>query len=358
MSTNNAPKPDLPAPIAKPRFMKQANMVRVLYALAPVLLAGIYFFGWRALALLAVCVAGGLLTEAVTAARRGTAISTACFVTCALYALSLPPTTPFWIAGVGVVVAILFGKEVFGGFGRNFANPALVGRAFVYVCFPVELTARFVPVFRGLPGGFARWSFETMREVPSWLSRAAVKLSECVTTATPMWARRDFGFAAPLKDLFLGTIGGTFQSEYGPRVLAAGSIGEVSALLILLAGLYLLLTRTANWRLTVSTLAGVVAANLLLRNLGGFDAVPPLAFTLCSGALLYGAVFMVTDPVSAPKRPPSMVIYGLLVGVLVVVLRWRAQFSGAVAFSILIANLVAPTLDMIFTPRPKTKKAG
>src|SRR6056297_2400910 len=133
-SSTNA---DPPKKKPKKRFMKQKNMVRVLYALAPILVAGIYFFGWRVLSLVAVCTAAGLLTEYITSRQRGAPISMACFVTCGLYSLSLPATCPYWVGIVGIVVAILFGKEVFGGFGRNFANPAIVGRTFVYVAFPV-----------------------------------------------------------------------------------------------------------------------------------------------------------------------------------------------------------------------------
>ena len=197
MPTDTSDRAAVTRPKSKPLFMKQAVMTRVVYALLPLLVAGIYFFGWRVLALLALCVVGGVATEWVMTSRRGRPVSQAVFVTCFLYALSLPPTIPFWQAVVGVVVAILFGKEVFGGFGRNFANPAIVGRAFVYVAFPINLTGRFVPAFGGFPGGFARW---------------ATMGVDAMTAATPMWARRDFGYTTPLRKLFVGDIGGTFKA--------------------------------------------------------------------------------------------------------------------------------------------------
>ena len=345
-----------PAAKAKGLFLKQPVMLRVLYALAPVLLAGIYFFGWRCAALLAVCLVGGLVTERIMASRRGQPISMACLVTCSLYALSLPPTMPFWMAAAGIVVAILFGKEVFGGFGRNFANPAIVGRTFVYLAFPAQMTGGFVPAFRGWPGGFAHWSMAGMDKLPEWLASAASKGIDAVTAATPMWVRRDFGIETSLSDLFFGNIGGTFKGAYGPRVLAGGSIGEVSALLIIIAGIYLIATKTANWRLTVSTLLGAVAASLLLHNAAGFAGVPPVPFTLCSGALLYGAVFMVTDPISAPKKTLSIWIYGALIGSLIVLLRWKAQFIGAVGFAILFGNIIGPSADMALTAWSNRKK--
>ena len=340
-----APKP----PPAKParRFMKQPNMLRVLYALVPLVLAGIYLFGWRVLGLLIITTAAGLAMEAVTSRKRGQPISMACFVTCFLFALSLPPTTPFWIAVIGVAVGILFGKEVFGGFGRNFANPAIVGRAFVYVSFPPELTAAYEPAFRNWPGGLTHWSIQTWGHVPGYLESTHASVTDAISQATPMLARQRYGYETPWWDLFTGSIGGTFDAgQEGTRILAAGSIGEVSAALIILAGVYLLVTRTANWRLTVSCLAGAVVANLALRDLMGYDQVPPLPFTLLSGALLYGAVFMVTDPVSAPKKPLAMYGYGAFIGIMVVFLRWRSQFVGAVAFSILLGNIVGPLMDI------------
>jgi len=339
-------------------FMRQPNMLRMLYALCPILIAGVYFFGWRVLAVLAVCNAAGLATELVTSRNRGVSVSIACFVTCWLFALSLPPTAPYWLAAVGSVVAILFGKEVFGGFGRNFANPAIVGRTFVYVAFPNEMTAAFEPVFRGFPGGFAHWSMDTMGRLPDYLAGQAGSVSDVITQATPMLARSRYGYQTPLTDLLTGSIGGSFRGEFGPRILAAGSIGEVSAILCILAGVYLLVTRTANWRLMVSPPAGAVAANVLFRNVLGQGDVPPLAFTLLSGALMYGAVFMVTEPVSAPKKRPAMLIYGALIGFVMVLLRWKGQFVGAVGFAILLGNVVGPVIDMAAEAMGKRKAAA
>ena len=352
-------KTDKQADTAKPKplFMKQPVMMRMVYSLLPIVAAGVYFFGWRVLALVAVCLVGGVATEWVMASRRGKPVSQACFVTVLLLALALPPTMPFWMALVGIVVAILFGKEVFGGFGRNFANPAIVGRAFLYVAFPVAMTGSFVPAFQGFPGGFGHWSLASMKQAPEWLAPAAKTGLDAVTAATPMWARRDFGHATPLARLFLGDIGGVFQGEYGPKVLAAGSTGEVSALLILLAAVYLLVTKTANWRLMAGPLIGAVAANVAFRTLMGVDKVPPLPFTLCSGALLYGTVFMVTEPISAPKKRLAMWVYGIFIGAMIVFMRWKAQFAGAVAFAILLGNIVGPTVDMAVGAWEARKKA-
>jgi Na+-transporting NADH:ubiquinone oxidoreductase subunit B len=345
----------------KPAFLKQVMMVRVLYALLPVALAAIYLFGWRVLALVGVSALFAFLAEWIMVPTPPGKISQAVWVTAALYGLALPPTTPFWIAAVGAVFGIVFGKMVFGGFGRNIFNPAIVGRAFVYVCFPVELTSKFVPAFRGFPGGFARWSFEALKDLPAELASPGLKVVDAVTAATPMWSRRDYGFEVKIWDLVTGRIGGLFDQAGHARVLAAGSAGEVCALAILLGAAYLLWTKTANWRLMLSTLLGAVAMNLLLRNALGIAAVPPIGFTLFSGAFLYAAVFMVTDPISAPRLKESMWAYGAAIGALIVFFRYKAVFAGGVAFAILIGNMLAPSLDLWikrFQARRKTAGPG
>lgn len=341
-----------------PQFLKQKNMVRVLYALAPVLLVSIYFFGWRVAAVCAVSIFSCFITEWIMVSRRKGKISVACFVTASLYALSLPPTIPFWIAAVGAIVAILFAKEAFGGFGKNVFNPAIVGRAFVYVCFPVEMTSRFVGIFNGLPGGFTRWSFITLKKAPLYLADTGIIVANAVTAATPMWARRDYGYETNLVSLVIGNIQDTFTFQETTRILAAGSIGETCALVLLIVAVYLIITKTAQWRLMLATVLGAGVINILLRTILGIETVPPLLFTLFSGALLYAAVFMVTDPVSAPKQKISQWIYGFLIGALIVFFRYKAVFAGGVGFAILIGNAFSPSLDLWLKRFKAKKKAG
>jgi Na+-transporting NADH:ubiquinone oxidoreductase subunit B len=358
-----SPEPGKPVRAARKRrpfLLNQPVMRRVLYALVPVLVVGIYFFGWRVPVLLAAATGAGVLTEWLFASRRGKPVSTACLVTCTLYALSLPPTMPFWQALVGIVAGIMFAKEFFGGFGQNWANPAIVGRAFVYVAFPLEMTGSFVPTFRGWPGGFAQWSFTSLAKVPAWLSQAAGSVTEAVTSATPNLAGKQFAWWTDWKQLFLGNIGGTFPTDAGPQVLGAGSIGEVCAPLIILAGIYLLVTRTADWRLMLSMLAGAMGVNALLLAAGASGTMP-LHVTLFGGSLLYGAVFIVTEPVTAPRLKPSRWIYGLFVGATLVLIRWKGQFSGSLSFSILLGNMVGPSIDMAvlaWKARKTPAKAG
>lgn len=331
---------------SKVQFLKQAAMVRVLYALIPVALGGIYFFGWRVAAIIMVAGIAGFLTEWIMVSQKKGKVTYACFVSTTLYALSLPSTTPFWIVAVGAIVALLFGKEVFGGFGKNIFNPAIVGRAFVYVAFPIELTGSFVPVFTGFPGGLAHWSFTGLESLPGGLAAAGLGITDAVTAATPMLAHKTMGFSADLMQLFTGAIGGTFPFDGRTALYAAGSAGEVSVMIILASAIYLLVTKTANWKLMLSPVIGALAMNLFLRYVVGIESMPMPLFTLFSGGLLYAAVFMVTEPVSAPKVSLSQWIYGIFIGAIIVFLRQKSLFSGAVGFAMLLGNIIAPSLDL------------
>jgi Na+-transporting NADH:ubiquinone oxidoreductase subunit B len=342
------------------QFLKQAAMIRVLYALIPIALGGIYFFGWRVAAIIAVAGIAGFLTEWIMVSQKKGKVTYACFVSTTLYALSLPPTTPFWIVAAGAIIALLFGKEAFGGFGKNIFNPAIVGRAFVYVCFPIDLTSRFVPAFTGIPGGFGCWSFLS-GPLPALYSEAGLKAVDAVSAATPLLAFRETHYSTGLFQLFLGNISGLFSLGGFQKALAAGSIGEVSALLLIACGIYLIVTKTAQWRLMAAPLAGALAFNAIARYGFGAQAVPPLLFTLFSGGFLYAAVFMVTEPVSAPKKPVSQWIYGIFIGMMIVFFRWKGVFVEGVGFAILLGNILAPSLDYWIgqvRPRPGNRKAA
>ncbi len=333
-------------------FKRQKVMEKVLVALLPALLGAIYFFGWRTLLVVAWAGLWGLASEHLMASRRGDPATESVLVTAVLFALSLPPAIPLWVVAVGMVFAIVFGKEVFGGFGRNVFNPAIVGRAFVYISFPVELTGSFVPAWPGPAGGLGKWG------PPS-----VIEGVEAITAATPMWFRRNFQFAEgftywqQLRQLFFGSVGGVFEGGDGvERVLAAGSMGEVSALLLIVGGLYLLISRTANWRLVAGSLGGATAAVVCFRHLLGADAVPPLLWSLSSGGLLYACFFMVTDPVSAPRKKPNQWIYAGFIGTMIILFRWQSIFIGGVGFAILLGNGLAPTLDLLNPGRKNRKK--
>ncbi len=296
-------------------FMKQKMMRTVIKSLIPLIIVAIYFFGWRSLVLLGVVTAFGLGTEWIFAKKYNRKISEAVFVSCILYTLTLPPSTPFWIAVVGIIFGILFGKEVFGGFGKNVYNPALAARAFVYVCFPASLTMSWAKPALGIPGGFGAYVTQTI---------------DAVSQATPMLAFRETGGIAGIADLLFGNV--------------AGSLGETSSILIILAGIYLIYKKVASWEIMSGVLLGFIGLSGGLILLGN-EQIPNLMFGVFAGGLLFGTVFMATDPISAPKTKEGKWIYGVLIGIVTVIIRGYALFAGGIMFAILIGNTFAPIID-------------
>lgn len=309
------------------KFMKQAMMRKVLMSLIPIIVASVYFFGYRVVLLLLINSIAAIATEWVFKRKLNKPVSEAIFVSAFLYTLILPVRTPFWIGAIGIIFGILFGKEVFGGFGRNVFNPALVGRAFVYVSFPKFLTGQWTAASEGLPGGFVKYLNPGI---------------DSVSTATPMLIFRDSGVMTPYSNLLWGNV--------------SGSIGETSAVLIILAGIYLLYTKTAFWENMLGLIVGFTATTLLF-NIMGVESVPNLLFGLLSGGLLFGTVFMITDPISSAKTREGKLIYGFIAGMITVVIRGFALFAGGIMFAILIGNMFAPIIDESVKAIKKSRKA-
>jgi len=296
-------------------FIKQKMMRTVIISLIPIIFASIYFFGWRTLALLGVVTIFGVGMEWFFEKKYNRKVSEAVFVSCILYTMTLPPTTPYWVAVVGILFGVLFGKEVFGGFGKNVFNPALVARAFVYVSFPTPLTIEWSKASLGFPGGFGTYITEGI---------------EAVSQATPMLLFRDTGKLTSITDLLIGSV--------------SGSIGETSAILIILAGIYLVYKKVASWQIMAGVLIGFTGLSSILYFLGN-SQIPSPIFGILAGGLLFGTIFMATDPISAPKTKPGKWIYGILIGVVTVIIRGYALFAGGMMFAILIANTFAPIID-------------
>ena len=314
----------------KKLIMKQKVMIQVLIALIPVTIMSIYLFGWRALSVLAVVNAAGFLSEWIFAKIYKKQVSTAVFVTNFLFALSLPPAIPYWIAVVGIVFGVVFGKMVFGGFGRNVFNPAISGRAFVYISFGAPLTTGFVMPASGFPGGFGQWLVG----------------ADALTRATPLLAASQ-GEPVPLLNMIIGNISGSF--------------GETSALLIAVAAVFLVVRKAANFRIIVSGIAGYLIMQSVLFFAGAEGALNPLYGMFC-GSFMFGIVYMATDPISSSQTTDlGRWIYGALIGLLVALIRTFSIWIEAVTFAILLANMFAPLLDHIMKERKKRlkmKKAG
>jgi len=290
----------------------QANMAVVLTALAPAGLAALYFYGWRAVAVLAVTNASAFVTELYFTRQRKEPVTSAVFVTGSLLALSLPPATPFWMCALGAAVGVAFGKELFGGMGRNVFNPALVGRAFLYVCFPNSLSAGWVEPLAGGLGGLA-----------AWVS------TDAVTSATPLplLAR---GEAVPLVQLFLGAV--------------PGSLGEACKAAILLGAAYMLWKKVASWEIMGATVGTLLVVTGVFRFFGWGAGADPLHGVL-AGGFLYGAVFMATDPVSANRSRNGRFAYGVIIGLCTVLIRDIGNFPEGIMFAILLGNTLGPITE-------------
>ena len=297
-------------------FMKQKIMTKVLISLSPILLFSLWLFGLRTLVLLAAVTITGILCEyGILRLINGdkAKVSEAVLVSCALFTLTLPPSTPIWVAMVGIAFGVVFGKCVFGGFGRNIFNPALVGRCLIYVSFPAHMTVSWSKPFTGFPGGLLRYDGGV----------------DVMTAATPMLQLKNTGSPTDYLSLFLGNI--------------AGSIGETSALLILVAAVYLIVTKTASWKIMASCLLSFTVLTAILYWTGVAKADP--LFAVLAGGFLFATVFMTTDPISAPQNDIAKIIYGVLIGLLAVIIRSFSIFTEGIMFAILIANTFVPLID-------------
>ncbi|MCS5422255.1 MULTISPECIES: RnfABCDGE type electron transport complex subunit D [Psychrilyobacter] len=280
-------------------FQKQAVMRKVLISLAPLLVFSIFLYGFKSIGIFIITFTLGIFTEWLFVRKTKQKVSEAVLVTCSLYALSMPPLVPLWIVGIGIIFGIAFGKMVYGGFGRNIFNPAIAGRLFIYISFP--------------------------NTVNQWLNPRSL---DGFAGATPLAMLKN-GELPPLLNLFTG-----FKS---------GSIGEGSIILIFIAFVYLISTKTASYRSSISTIIGflIMQSILYFMNLGGANPI----YSLFSGSILFLAVFMVTDPVSSPKKNSSLILYGLLIGVFTSLIRTYSLFLEGTSFAILLGNMFAPLFD-------------
>ncbi|MBN2315931.1 MAG: RnfABCDGE type electron transport complex subunit D [Sedimentisphaerales bacterium] len=318
-------------------------MRRVLLALLPCVAGAIYFFGWRSFVVVLWAAAVGFLTEQIFTHRRNEPVSEAVFVTTTLFALVMPPTVPWHVLTIGVVFAVMFTKEVFGGFGRNIFNPALAGRCFVYVCFPVALTASWAPPAAQPWGALNRWSTVSSRDA--------------MTSASPMANLKagrltlEGGANAPNRvphDIAEGQTvsirkGTLFKGLFFGRI--SGTMGVTSVLLILIGGIYLFANKTASRTTILSVIITYAVLNQVLYGLG-VEPVPGAWPAVFGGGFLFGAFFMATDPISSPRTELAKVFYGIIIGTCTTVIRNFSIFNGGLMFSILIGNMFAPILDI------------
>lgn len=323
----------MPLPVV---FQKQVMMRKVLMALSPAFVASIYFFGWISAVVVFASMLSCTLTEWLFVRKGSGKVSEAVWVSGMLLGLIMPPTLPLWMVALAGIFAITFGKMAFGGFGANIFNPAMVGRAFVYISFPVHMTARWVPAanFSDFPGGFASWRFS-----PALADIASV------TTATPSHAYRFGAETLPsIMQVLLGNINGTFDKLGETVYIGGGSLGETSALLLAVGGTYLLVKKVAKWRLVASFFASYLIVQTIFHYWVP-ELVSDTLYGFLTGGAVLGGFFMVTDPVSAPKTEGAQWLYGAFIAVMTNVIRTFSLFAGGLMFSILLGNMFAPLFD-------------
>lgn len=317
-------------------------MRHVVYALIPVSLFSIVQFGLSALALIVVCTLVCVGTEhffCKKAGRDTTVSDWSAVITGVLMALILPPGFPLWMAAVASFVSIAIGKVFFGGLGYNVFNPALVGRAFAQAAFTVPITTwtpgmahrrflEFIPTTLTPP--FLKPDFEAFH---LWVEN--LKL-DGYSGATPLAMMKFDHVEVDTLKLFVGTL--------------ASSAGESSALLILLGGIYLGCRNMLNWRIPVAVLSSAFI-------LSGFFYVkdpsiyPSPFFTVVSGGLMLGAIFMATDMVSSPVTHLGLWVYGIFIGVITVIIRLFGGLNEGVMYAILLGNAAAPLINNFTQPR-------
>jgi electron transport complex protein RnfD len=303
-------------------------MVDVIVGLAPVLLAAVWFFGLSAIVVVSAAVVGAMATEWALppAGARGESLKDgSAALTGVLVGLTLPPGIAAWMALLGGVAAIGLGKLIFGGLGQNLFNPALIGRAFLQAAFPTAITTWSPP---------GSGDFLTVRASNFALPFMQSPV-DAVSTATPLGLMKFEQETTPFSQLLLGS--------------TAGSLGETCGLVIILCGVFLAFRRTFDWRIPIAVLASVAVFSGMFWLL--FDDYPSPVFMLGSGGLLFGAVYMATDPVTSPIAPRGAWVYGMGIGVLVVMIRLWGGLPEGVMYAILLMNGATPLIERISQPR-------
>ena len=312
---------------ASPHIRSQDSVPRIMWhvvaSLVPVVLAAAWFFGVSALLQIATAVIAAVLTERLTG-KGGAIADGSATITGLLLGLTLPAGFPLWMTALGTAFAIVFGKQVWGGLGQNVFNPALVGRAFLQAAFPVAITT-----WPSAGGGF----FALRGDL--FAMPLTHPLPYAVTSATPLGLLKFEGKGTALTDLVIGSTG--------------GSLGETAALVILAGGIYLAWRGYLNWRIPVSVMVTVMALSAIVHFV---DATKPDAlFMVFSGGLMLGAVYMATDMVTSPITNSGKWVFGVGIGMLVVVIRVWGGLPEGVMYAILFMNALTPFINRATQPR-------
>jgi electron transport complex protein RnfD len=319
-----------PAPHISGRLSTRTVMLDVIIGLSPAFIASVIFFRAFAVILTAVCIVSCVVTEWLCnlLLKKEKSLESlgdlSAVITGIILAFSIPPKLPVWAAVIGSVFAIAVGKMVFGGLGANIFNPAMVGRAFLALCFGMMMTTWTVPATIDPDMPTIMISSESnvdarTQATPLGLSKQAIKSGQGAQVVN-----------SQLKDLFYGHVG--------------GCVGETSALALIIGGLYLLLRKTITIHTSLAVILTTYIIALIANLLNPSANITPWAH-LCSGGLLIGAFFIATDPVTSPLTTKGQWIFGIGVGALTMLIRIVGEYSEGVMFSILMMNAATPLID-------------
>ena len=318
------------------------NMYGVLIALVPAFLVSLYFFGLGALivtvASVFFCVLFEYLIQKFLMKKEPTIYDGSAILTGVLLAFNLPSNLPIWIIAIGALAAIGIGKMSFGGLGNNIFNPALTGRIFLLISFPVQMTVFATPEGVDSLSGASAMADEMLTEAgsavdaisgPTLLGYVKTALSSGQTTA-------DIAHKISYGDMLLG--------------FKAGSLGEIAALALLLGFIYLLYRKVITWHIPVSVIGSMAVFSGILWGIDPLHYMNPLFQVLTGGALL-GAIFMATDYVTSPMTPRGMAVYGIGIGVITILIRVWGAYPEGMSFAILIMNAVVPLINKYIKPK-------
>jgi electron transport complex protein RnfD len=321
------------------------TMALVMLALLPATLFGLYQFGWPAIFLFAVTLASSLAAEAFSLRMAGKPIRIYLFdgsalLTGWLLAMSLPPWAPWWIGVVGAVIAIVIGKHIFGGLGQNLFNPAMVARVALLISFPLEMTTWITP------------QPILSVDAPGLLHSLAITFGgatgiDAVTGASLLGhVKTDLGRGIALTQ--------AMPKDYSVLAMAIGdvrgSLGETSAVLLLVGGLFLIFQRIITWHIPLSMLATIALLATIFHGWNP-DRYPDAAYHILSGGAMLGAFFIATDMVTSPVTRRGQLLFGAGVGALVYIIRSWANFPEGLGFAILLMNALTPLIDHYIKPR-------
>ncbi|MBF0192165.1 MAG: RnfABCDGE type electron transport complex subunit D [Magnetococcales bacterium] len=325
-----------------------AIMKAVIWALLPAAAMGVMVFGWSALFVILITVLACVITERLANAirqRPSTLNDQSAALTGLLLAMTLPPNSPWWMCAVGGFFAILIGKHLYGGLGYNMFNPALIARVFLLVSFPVQMTTWPAPA--PLLSEQALSISEGLAMIISAPFNTP-ELLDAIATATPLGQyRTEVSLGHTVREALGGSYGFDLFAAVGGMI--KGSLGETSALLLTLGGIYLLRKRVISWHIPISMLVGTLLPAIVFWYINPAKYADPL-FHLVTGGLILGAFFMATDMVTSPVTPKGQLFFGFGCGLLTYLIRTWGGYPEGVSFAIVIMNAAVPLIDQYSRP--------